>query len=296
MLAKEGQRLNEKFFEDLITLIQTPMVKTFNNIDTIEEKHRCAYLVQTTSNDMTLAPNLPIGFFTIIYNISNSYINIFNLCILPPKYTTLIIITDTGPISINSININPFNIISSVIDNQNITALDNGKCFNLKEKVLVTLPTVINNGFHVYIKNSSNEICSITSNGSIQIENQSILSLLPKNSIHLIFDGTNYISLEGKTTKNLRILNNQSDASNFKDNDFLLVTAPMTITLPIIQGLSIYVRRNFSSAGLITITTEDTNSLIDGSQSVELDQNLDTVGLICDGINYFSYTGNINGL
>jgi hypothetical protein len=70
----------------------------------------------------------------------------------------------------------------------------------------------------------------------------------------------------------------------------------MTITLPIIQGLSIYVRRNFSSAGLITITTEDTNSLIDGSQSVELDQNLDTVGLICDGINYFSYTGNINGL
>jgi hypothetical protein len=295
MNIQEGQKLSVEFFNDLVNFIQTPTTKTFNNISILEEKHRSSYIIQTNSNDISFAPNLPIGFFVSIYNLSNSYLNIFNIGILPPKYTTLLIITDTGPILINAIQINPFNNVTKLVLDNVVLASDNGKCFNLTNPCTLTLPKVVNNGFHLYIKNSSNGICNIQSEDSILIDNQSSFKLLPKNSMHVIFDGSNYIILEGKTTKNLRILNTQEDAIEFRDNDFLIVNSPLTLTLPIISGMTIFIRKNFSDIGEVTICCESQSNLIDGMQIVTLDQNLETVGLICDGTNYFSYTGSING-
>jgi len=295
-----GQRLNLDFFQRIITYFKTPFITSYEISDntTVSLTHRNTMLIILDDIVLTMDSTVPVGFFFYIKNMSDVSIKLVNTsCIIPPKYSSIIVNTSLGFISIDNVDTNPFNAVSAITANTIIEPHDNGKCINITSSCIISAPKLVDNGFHFYIKNSSTDVSTLNCiDNTVTFDGKSSIIILPYSSIHAVFDGTNYIILEGKVTKNFRTITTQSDALNIMDNDFLLVTAPVIITLPIVKGFSVYIRRNFvSDTEVVSITTSNGTSLIDDETTTVLSSNLDTVLLICDGVNYFSFAGIVNG-
>lgn len=94
-------------------------------------------------------------------------------------------------------------------------------------------------------------------------------------------------SSTGGSTR-IKKVNTTYDAQSIISGDYLLVTAPMTIRLPIIKGANIHVKRTYTTGNDLLLTTPNPNiNKIDGAESIVISGYMDSLQLFCDGTNWY---------
>lgn len=107
-------------------------------------------------------------------------------------------------------------------------------------------------------------------NGTISLTSSNVTTAL----------GYTPVSESDRNKLNIRSISTAPET--IQNNDFLICTASMTITLPVTEHMSVHIKRKFVT-GTLTITC---TGLIEGESSVTLEDG-DGLHLYCDGTTYY---------
>ena len=294
----EGQRLNKSFFDSLFADIGSSTIEVQEiNGDYSIETNDSGKFFRCLSPCTIEIPNSD-GFYCYIQNISEEPVKISyiesEITILPNTYIFIQVYLDkiTSEYKLSYINSNEIrNYIpyQSIKNDYSVTINDNNTLFFVNKTsspITITLPNVFT-GFNIFIFNSSDYDVNLIGESGIELnKNPKPIKIKKQSSVQCVcqdIDKGYIVALFGGNSSKEIIKINDNNLPNLDSGNILLVKKAMTLTLPIIEELDIYVKRAFEEGDLIL---QGESGTIDGEATLEL-ANYDTAHLYCDGTNYY---------